>query len=1004
MDHSPLKIRFLNMINYFEIAVKFITLQKNYAMMRSKPFLLLFFILCTLFANAQVKYFKMPENVADSDFIAKTIIINIKPEYRTLCNENIIDIPKLISAFNFIGTSSVVKKFPGKKPPSTAYNRYGDKMIDLSLIYELKYTGNLKIESAINKLLSTGLLEYAEPHYLPHLLDAYNPDDTYADTTNADFREWHLKKIKAYEAWGIQKGDTNIVIGITDTGTEIFHPDLINSIKINYADPINGEDDDGDGFVDNYYGWDLGDNDNNPGWNNGDSHLRHGIHVAGLASATVNNGIGVAGTGFKCKYLPVKIADTAGALTMAYEGIVYAADHGCSIINCSWGGFGGAGLFGQSIVDYATNNMGALVVAAAGNFNNNFPVYPASYNNVLSVANTDQNDHRWVDITDGTGSTYGINVDIAAPGRSVWSTWTNGGYTQSTGTSMAAPIVCGAAAIVKKHFPTYSATQIAAQLMASADNIDTIPYNIPYAGLMGSGRLNMYRALTNNSPWIKMIRDSINDGNDQSYVPGDILQISGVYKNYLQTSNSDLKVTLSSTSPYIHITSDSISLLGTIAQLATKNNYSDPFYAQILPGTPYSTQIDFKLTFEDAQLNYKSTQFFNLMVNIDYMTIDTNQIATTITSKGKIGYNEPNNISQGIGYTYKNSWSYLVGHCAGFLVGNSTSQVSDNLYGSAAGTSDNDFRSLTVVHKIIPAVIGDLETECKFNDDYAGTNKLNLAITHKTYVWSAAPKDKFIIMEYTIKNNSLTNTLSSLYAGLFMDWDMTANGEPNDRVGFDATYRMGYTTSSDGGPYSAIMLLSNGIVRHYAFDKDGAFNGSNNSININDGFTSYEKYSALKTNINRNLAGTSQNGNDVADMISTGPFQLLPGDSVIATFALISGDHLADIQASASEADNFYNHTGISEMELNNSISISEIYPNPSNGSISLSIHLTKQSNVVLNLTDLNGKVVQCLKSENLSHGDHPFTFETTDIAQGTYHISLVCGTTIVSKDVTIIK
>jgi len=971
-----------------------------------KPFLLILFFMCALILQAQVKYFKLPEHIADSDFVSKTIIINIKPEFRAFCKENVIDIPKLNSALNLIGTSAIVKKFPGKKQPATEYNRFGEKMVDLSLVYELKYSNNLSIESAINKLLSTGILQYAEPHYLPHLFDAYNPDDPMADTTNSNFCMWHLKKIKAYDAWGIQQGNTNIVIGITDTGTEIFHPDLINSIAINYADPINGEDDDGDGFTDNYYGWDLGDNDNNPGWNNGVSSLRHGIHVSGLAAATVNNGIGVAGTGFKCKYLPVKIADTTGSLNMAYEGIVYAADHGCSIINCSWGGFGGAGEFGQSIIDYATNNMDALVVAAAGNFNNDYPVYPASYNNVMSVANTDQNDWMWIDPDDGSGSSYGINVDIAAPGRYVFSTWTNGGYTQSTGTSMAAPVVCGAAAIVKAHFLSYSPIQIAAQLQSSADNIDTIPFNFPYAGLLGSGRLNMFRALTNNSPWIKMISDSINDGNDQTYIPGDILQISGMFKNYLQTSNSDLKVTLSSTSPYINIT-DSVAILGVIAQLATKDNYAAPFDAQILAGTPYSTQIDFKLTFEDAQLNYKSTQFFSVIVNIDYMNIEINQIATTITSKGKIGYNQSNNFEQGVGYTYQNSWSYLVDRCAGFLVGNSIGsaiQVSDNLYGFAANTTENDFKSVDVVHKIIPPVSADFEAECKFNDDNAGANKLNVTVKHKTLAWTDAPRDKFIIMEYTIKNTSTTTTLPLLYAGLFMDWDMSADGAPRDRVGYDATNQMGYTYSTDGGPYSAIKLLSNGLVHHYAFDKDGTFNGTNNSIKITDGFNSYEKYSALKTNTNRNTAGTYQSGNDVADMISTGPFVLLPGDSIIATFALISGDHLADIQTSAVEADNIYNHAGIAENELNNSFSLSDIYPNPASGSISLSIHMATEALITLNLIDQNGKIVQCLKTGKLVPGDHPFTFQTTGIAAGLYHVSLSSGSIIISKDVTIIK
>ncbi|GAI36367.1 unnamed protein product, partial [marine sediment metagenome] len=130
------------------------------------------------------------------------------------------------------------------------------------------------------------------PHYLPELL--YTPDDP------LNIYQYYLDTIKAYDAWEICKGDSNIVIGITDTGVDIDHEDLQGNIYYNYNDPINGIDDDNDGFIDNFRGWDLGENDNNPQWEIND----HGVVVTGIAGARTDNGIGISGVGFKSRFLP----------------------------------------------------------------------------------------------------------------------------------------------------------------------------------------------------------------------------------------------------------------------------------------------------------------------------------------------------------------------------------------------------------------------------------------------------------------------------------------------------------------------------------------------------------------------------------------------------------------------------------------------------------------------------------------------------------------------------
>jgi len=295
-----------------------------------------------------MKYFKMPAKITAEDYMSKTVILKIKKEYRTQCSNDQINIAPLEQYLNRVGANGLAKIFPHALPPVRERNRRGERYADLSLIYEFQYTADIPLEKVINRIYSLKIVEYTQPHYLPKLL--YTPNDPQIGS------QGHLSQISAYAGWDISKGDTNVVIGITDTGIDIDHPDLKDNIKYNYNDPINGIDDDGDGYVDNYRGWDLGENDNNPQAN----VSSHGVHVSGDAAPSTDNGIGIAGPGFNCRLLPVKITDASGALTQSYAGITYAADHGADIINCSWGSTSGGswGSFeGTPIITPPSNSM-----------------------------------------------------------------------------------------------------------------------------------------------------------------------------------------------------------------------------------------------------------------------------------------------------------------------------------------------------------------------------------------------------------------------------------------------------------------------------------------------------------------------------------------------------------------------------------------------------------------------------------------------------------------------
>ncbi|HOY31505.1 MAG TPA: S8 family serine peptidase [Bacteroidales bacterium] len=914
----------------------------------------------------------MPAGVSDKDFVKNTIILKVKPEHASVCKEDEISLSEFISLFQQMDVIRVQKKFPKIGPPEKRYNAQGQKFADLSLIYEIEYQSGNNIESSINQILSTGLVEYAQPHYIPKPLD-YVPNDPLI--TN----QYHLNKIKAFSAWETVKGDTNIVIGISDWGTDISHPDLSGNIKYNRSDPVDGIDNDNDGYTDNYLGWDMGENDNNPTGN-----IAHGTFVAGLSSATTDNNLGIAGTGFNCKFLPVKVSNANDEGTMCYESIVYAVEHGCRIVNCSWGTSFYAGQYGQDVIDYATINKDALVIAACGNDNNDAPFFPASYNYVLSVSATTSAD------TKASFSSYGIYVDIAAPGNNVWSTVSGGTYSSSGGTSFSSPITAGCAALIKTLYPSLTALQIGEKLKVSADIIDTIPANAPYRDLLGSGRLNMYNAIFDSvHPSLEMYNITYeNNEHELSANPDDTLFLSGDFINYLAPTTPDAKVTISCVSSHLNII-DSVFNVGMISTLGTTSNSSDPFRFVVLPGVPLNENLIFKITFSDS--NYHAIQHFCILANKDYIDIDTNRIATSLTSDGVLGYVNGNSL-QGLGFRYDNGETMI--YSGGFIIGKSSSQVSDVIYGDAGGY-DHDFAVVSSLKRVFPPLVSDFDVQGIFNDSNAMASRINVNIIQRAYAWKEAPYDKFVILEYTIINKNVY-PLTGIYAGLFADWDIEYS--KSNRIDYDAASKTGYCFSSGGSDYAGITLISEGVPYLYAFDNDGA----NGSIKLTDGFTGSEKYTALKTT--RNTAGLSGNGNDVSEMLSSGPYTLAAGDSVRVVFALLAGDHLGDLQSSAAAAKQVYYPTGIGTAEAeNNDVVLFQNQPNPFYEQTRISFYLNKKSHVKLSYYNISGNGMEIVAEKVFDKGLHCLTL-SKDLNPGIYIYSLAGDGFCLKKKMCVIK
>jgi serine protease len=900
--------------------------------------------------------FKLPSGITSNDYVAGTIIFKLKPEYRNISRINGVEHLQLKDVFNKAGVTSVIKKFPSKLPPVAERNAAGLKMADLSLIYELKYNSQQPIEKIINSIIATGTVIYAEPKYIPRLL--YTPNDPSTGL------QYFLTKIQAYQAWDISTGDTNVVIGITDTGTDLDHPDLAPNLKYNYADPIDGSDNDGDGYIDNYRGWDLGESDNNPSVN----ASNHGSHVSGCAAAVTDNSSGVASPGFNTRYLPVKISNSAGSLTEAYEGITYAADHGCDIINCSWGG-GGGGSFGQDVIDYATINMDALVIAAAGNDNVETQFFPAAYNYVLSIASTGNSDAK------SSFSNYGSYIDVCAPGSNIYSTVSNDTYTFMSGTSMAAPVASGAAAIIKAQNPTFNALQIGEQLRVTSDNIYSVPSNGVYLDKLGKGRINMFRSLTETGPSVRMSNIVLTDNNDDAFVIGDTVSITGDITNFLDPT-VNLDITITSSSPWITII-DNNTNVGALGTMVTVDNNADPFTLKVNAGTPQNTKIFLKINFSDG--GYTDFQVIELIVNVDYINVTINDISTTITSKGRICYNGEGQM-EGLGFIY-NSTNLV--YEAGLMIGQSTSKVSDNVRG--APSTDNDFQSSLVVQRIIPSIASEFDLYGKFTDNIS-SSPLPVTVTHKAYAWSTPGNRKFVIVEYIIKNTG-ANTLSNVWAGIFADWDI--QDYSLNRADENAALKMGYIYNTQpGGLWAGIKVLTPTPFNHYAIDNVAGQGG----VNMTDGYDTNEKYTTLSTA--RPAAGLNGSGNDVIDVVSTGAFTIAAGDSVKVAFALIGGDDLADINNSATNAQIKYDNlpTSLSGPVLSQNNFY--VYPNPAKDQLQITV--SEKNIQSVEITDLAGRVV---KNIVLTPGmNQVIKTDISTLASGTYLVNVFAGGKILTE------
>ncbi|MFW6415645.1 MAG: S8 family serine peptidase, partial [Thermodesulfobacteriota bacterium] len=344
--------------------------------------------------------------------------------------------------------------------------------------YKVKLPEDVSVQEAVRLLSGKKEVSVAEPNYIMHT--QYEPNDDRLG------EQWALENTNATAAWDLQKGSSEVVIAVVDTGVDYDHPDLQGNIWNNTDEKIDGDDSDDNGFTDDVRGWDFVDNDNDPM-----DQAGHGTLVSGIAGAVGDNDSGIAGFAFNATIMPLRCGyeDSEGESILpgdiAANGTLYASENGADVINLSWGNTKKSS-YVEDAIDKAIAN-GAVVVAAAGNEGSDDEFYPAALDKeaLISVGSTDKEDEK------SGFSNYGDWVDVGAPGSLVLTTnSTENGYWEASGTSMSTPHAAGEAALIISEYPGLENTEVKDVILQSVDVLDSLQgYNYT------SGRIDIGKGL-----------------------------------------------------------------------------------------------------------------------------------------------------------------------------------------------------------------------------------------------------------------------------------------------------------------------------------------------------------------------------------------------------------------------------------------------------------------------------------------------------------------------------
>ena len=804
-------------------------------------------------------------------------------------------------------------------------------------------------------------VEYAEPQYKNYIFAESN--DPFISS------QYYLNKVGAFEAWDYLSGDEEVVIAIVDSGVEFTHVDLIDNLYINmgeYGDgkESNGIDDDGNGYIDDYQGWDFGSDSDPSGFDNDPSPgYFHGTHVAGICTATANNETGIAGVAGVTKYvkfMPIKVASDSpfdrSMNQFSYEGIMYAAVLGADVINCSWGG-GGKSITAEDIVNAATD-LGSLVIAASGNDNSSDKFYPAGFKNVLSVSSTDANDRK------SGFSNYNTYIDVSAPGTAILSTVPGNKYQNSQGTSMASPVAAGVAALIKVMHPEYSPFELKQHLKATSDYIDG-KFPVAVRGKMGAGRVNAFRALSESTPISLGIQDlvSSDDDGDNVFAPNDEITLEFQIENYLgDVKGLNIRAN--------NIGSADIDLSGIDLDLGdfTKNEKKPAKISFTLPAdTQLDEEIAIQFIFSDEG-DFSAGEIITLIANQSYRDIESDELKVTFNSRGNIGFNDFGENVQGVGFIYQNSKNLLY---EGALMITANDGNLSNVARNEGSAQDKDFET----SKLITVSEDDKKTITNTTyADQSNFNQVGCSVKQTTTHPKESGYRNIAYVSYKVKNNR-AYTLEDLYLGIYFDWDI-GNAGANNLSWYDNQNEYGKTMKNDEQnlPWVGVCGIDATGFEVFSLDNSGE---STSNPGVYDGFTPKEKIDILTGAVKREKSSVV----DISMIPKAGPYTIEPGEEQEITFAMFAANGEAALDATKNAAVEYANDNVISSVEHEQIIN--SVYPNPAQDMIYLELENINSSENIF-IFDLDANLIKTFNVLSPKNG-----FDVSDLQAGVYFIKI---------------
>jgi len=814
---------------------------------------------------------------------------------------------------------------------------------------------------------------WAEPMYI-RMLD-YTPNDPSFGA------QWHLTTIQSRESWDTAKTQGEVMIGIIDTGVHWEHPDLEANIYTNPGEvPDNGADDDQNGFVDDVHGWDFGDEDNDPT----PEESGHGTLVAGTAGAVTDNGVGIASPAFNARILPVKlpVVEIEGSYGVYgwLEALVYAVDMGADIINLSFSG-PGYSYAEQEVIDYAAGND-VLVVASAGNENQDIRHYPASFRNVLCVAATSQTDSR------SSFSNYHYTVDIAAPGNSITTTSMAGSFANVDGTSFSSPMTASVAALVKTRFPEYSGFQLGQQVRISATPIDNL--NPAYTGKLGYGRLNAYRAVTVESPAIRLVSTIMTEDTgadmDGYFDPGEDILLEFEVCNYLRPA-SNVELTFSTSSQDLVIENARI----TIPSLGTGEIYRNTGNAvrlRIDADAVRNQHVDVFVSIT-ADGDYTDRDYLDFYVSPLFANIEGESVILTLTSLGRLGFMDyPDNI-MGEGFIYRPFDNLLFE--GALMAATDEDHISDVARGVDEERQNNDFRPVEggEIDVEIPGTLADQQGEAIFTDGRTFSSS-GLWIHQTSLAFDDEENGKFVLISLRIAS-SQDSAIEDLRLGFFMDWDVLNAGE--NMGAYDPIRKLGYI-------YDPITEVHGGVAAVSSGGGSMIYKLINNEEEVYDGYLDMEKWEHLSGGL-QNVSGSEKA--DYSHVVGRGPFDIPAGDTLRVGFAVLGGGSRSEIKANADRAkakwvEIFETPTAVPEGNTGiRTFRLYANYPNPFNPETRIRYDIPGDAHVALSVLTVDGREIVRLVDRPQAAGAYTVTWDGKTAlgnaaASGVYFYRLQAG------------